>query len=76
MKAFAKILLAGTVAVMAVAMFSAPSEAAKKKSAKAGCVVWQSCQRADGVKMICDGNGNWTPTLGLPCLDKSCGPPC
>jgi len=79
MKAIAKFMLVGAVAVMAVAISAAPSEAAKKKRAKGmapGAHWGQQCT-APGSKVMVWGYGNkWHPTLWQTCAAPFCPPAC
>jgi hypothetical protein len=61
MKSIAKVLLVGTVAVMAIAVSAAPSEAKKRTKPKAGTYVGQICSAGCGKNNMCKVN-MWTPT--------------
>ena len=81
MKAITKFLLVGAVAVTAIAISVAPSEAAKKKRARAmaPCTIGALCTGATfspGAShiMVCGGDGKWYQALFTPvCLS---GTPC
>jgi hypothetical protein len=79
MKSFAKVLLVGAVAVMAIAVSAAPSEAAKKKKMKGpapGAYVGQLCS-AGGKVMIWGPDKKWSPALLTPvCAAPFCPPAC
>ena len=79
MKSFAKVVLVGAVAVMAIAISVAPSEAAKKKKMKgpaAGTYVGQLCS-AGGKVMIWGPDMKWSPALLTPvCAAPFCPPGC
>jgi hypothetical protein len=72
MKSFSRILLLGAVAVAAIAVSVAPSEAAKKKAAKA-CMPGAMCVSKAGVRQHCDGSGKWVAVLAPACSGPSCG---
>jgi hypothetical protein len=81
MTSLSKILLTGAVAVTAIAISSAPSEAAKRK-AKAPCVPGPMCSsgKATGVNNVnfCGVDGKWyraqvTPTCVQPLCPPKCG---
>ena len=79
MKSFAKVLLVGAVAVMAIAVSVAPSEAKKKKMMKgpaAGTYVGQLCS-ARGKVMIWGPDMKWSPALLTPvCAAPFCPAAC
>jgi hypothetical protein len=78
MKSFAKILLVGAVAVMAIAVSAAPSEAAKKKmkGPAAGTYAGQLCS-AGGKVMIWGADKKWSPALLTPvCAAPFCPASC
>jgi hypothetical protein len=79
MKSFAKVLLVGAVAVMAIAVSVAPSEAKKKKAMKgpaAGTYVGQLCS-AGGKVMIWGPDMKWSPALLTPvCAAPFCPAAC
>jgi len=78
MKKFSKILLAGAVALIAIAVSTAPSEAAKKRAkAPATCAPLTTCTMAKtGVIHQCWGDGKWQPMLLGACSGAGCPPPC
>jgi len=79
MKNFSKILLAGGIAVVAIAISTAPSEAAKRRAkAPVTCAPLTACTMAKtGVVHLCGGDGKWQPALFLPtCSGAGCSPPC
>jgi hypothetical protein len=82
MKSLAKLLLLSAVAVMAIAVSAAPSEAAKKKAKAAkppsDCsAVGASCTMGGtNVVHFCAGTKKWTPVLMPPCVGPGCPPPC
>ena len=87
MKAFAKVLLVGVVAVMAIAVSVAPSEAAKKKKAMKkgmapGAFVGQLCASDCGANATCKVNifladGKWYQAGLTPvCVTPYCPPAC
>ena len=85
MKSFAKLLLVGTVAVMAIAVSAAPSEAAKKKKntqvASVSCKDAGMCATNCGDKTcsvnVCAPGGNWVPAIFTPvCVKAQCPPKC
>ena len=79
MKSFAKILLVGAVAVMAIAVSVAPSEAAKKKRMKgpaAGTYVGQLCSTG-GKVMLWGPDMKWSPAVFTPvCAAPFCPASC
>ena len=76
MKSLAKFLLVGTVAVMAVAVTAAPSEAAKKKKGAALCTPGFICSTG-GKVMACGGDGKWYAAVLTPvCFEPFCPPKC
>ena len=84
MKSIAKILLVGAVAMMAIAVSAAPSEAAKKKKKGPGKGTFYgqlcstSCNASKVCKVMVWGYGNkWHPTLLTPaCLQPTCPAAC
>ena len=84
MKSFAKLLLVGTVAVMAIAVSAAPSEAAKKKNtqvASVSCKDAGMCATNCGDKTcsvnVCAPGGTWVPAIFTPvCVKAQCPPKC
>ena len=80
MKSLAKVLLVGAVAVMAIAVSVAPSEAAKKKKRmmgpKPGTYVGQLCSTG-GKVMIWGPDMKWSPALLTPvCASPMCPAAC
>jgi hypothetical protein len=80
MKSLSKLLLVGAVAVMAVAISAAPSEAAKRgkrmKAEPAKCMPGLTCSMGSKV-MACGGDGKWYPAVWTPvCLQPFCPPKC
>lgn len=84
MTSIPKLLMLGAVAVIAIAVSAAPSEAAKRKKAAkekslvptAACTQGQSCVMAgSGVRHFC-GGGKWVAVLAPPCTGASCGTKC
>ena len=79
MKCIAKALLVGAVAVMAVAISAAPSEAAKKKKMKApkpGAYIGQVCSTG-GKVMVWGADKKWSPAVFTPvCAAPFCPPAC
>ena len=84
MTSIPKFLMLGAVAVIAIAVSAAPSEAAKrKKIAKekslvptAACTHGQSCVMAGtGVRHYC-GGGKWVAVIAPACTGPTCGPRC
>ena len=83
MTMISKILLTGAVAVAAIAISSAPSEAAKKKGKQAAaCIPFAMCSvgPAAGVNRnnVCGAEGKWrasviTPTCVMPFCPPKCG---
>jgi hypothetical protein len=79
MNSSSKILLAGAVAVIAIAVSAVPSEAAKKRAkVPATCATLTSCTMAKtNVVHLCGGDGKWQPALLIPtCSGATCPPPC
>jgi hypothetical protein len=77
MKTIAKFLLVGAVAVMAVAISAAPSEAAKKKKMKGpapGTYWGQVCSAGGGKVMVWGYGSKWHP--GMPCTAPFCPQAC
>jgi hypothetical protein len=78
MKSIARVLLVGAVAVMAIAVSAAPSEAAKKKKMKApkpGTYIGQVCSTG-GKVMVWGTNKKWSPSLVPVCTAPFCPPAC
>ena len=81
MKSITKFLLVGAVAVTAIAISAAPSEAAKKKAkAAAPCTPTTLCTAPGssnvGNIMICGGDGKWYPAIFTPwCVNGTICPP-
>ena len=78
MKSFVKILLVGVVAVMAIAVSVAPSQAKMKKMKHpaAGTYVGQLCS-AGGKVMIWGPDMKWSPALLTPvCTAPFCPAAC
>jgi hypothetical protein len=83
MKSIAKILLVGAVAVTAIAISAAPSEAAKRKAKTAtACIPATLCSAgpAAGVNRVnvCGTDSKWyqavvTPTCAQPICPPKCG---
>jgi hypothetical protein len=91
MKMFAKFLMAGAVAVVAIAVSAAPSEAAKRHHMKkmavgvpAGvCVPGAACtglpnplQEGRGTVYMCGGDAKWVAHLSPGCMGPGCPAPC
>ena len=85
MKFFAKFLLVGSVAVMAIAISAAPSEAAKKKRMKApapGSYTGQVCATNRNASNACSvmawsAEKKWIPAYLTPvCLQPFCPKAC
>lgn len=82
MKSMMKILLAGAVAVMAIAVSAAPSEAAKKKKGPAaGAFIGQVCSTGCGKDNLCKTmvwtlDKKWSPALWPACAKPFCPPAC
>jgi hypothetical protein len=84
MKSIAKVLLVGAVAVMAIAMSAAPSEAAKKHhKAKAamGCgdggLCASTCSGSTCQVNFCGYDKQWHIALLTPiCIQGQCPPKC
>jgi len=85
MKSFAKALLVGAVAVMAIAVSAAPSEAAKKKRMKGpapGTYVGQlcstNCTAANSCStMFWSAEKKWISAVLSPvCVKPFCAPAC
>jgi photosystem II stability/assembly factor-like uncharacterized protein len=79
MKSMTKVLLVGAVAVMAIAVSAAPSEAAKRKHMKApakGTYIGQVCS-AGGKVMVWGADMKWSPAVFTPvCASPFCPPAC
>ena len=74
-KLTAKFLVAGAVAVMAIAMSVAPSEAAKRKAAScsAGNLCSTNCKSGWCSVYVCGGDGVWYTALLTPiCPQANC----
>lgn len=77
MKCIAKALLVGAVAVMAIAVSAAPSEAAKRKKGPApGTYFGQTCSTG-GKVMVWGPDMKWSPAVFTPvCAAPFCPPAC
>jgi hypothetical protein len=80
MTSISKILLTGAVAVAAIAISAAPSEAAKKKAKPCG-IPGTLCAagKPAGVNNvnICGGDGKWYRAQFTPtCMQPACPPKC
>jgi len=83
MKSIAKILLVGAVAVMAIAVSAAPSEAAKKKKMKGpkpGTFIGQVCSTC-GKDNTCKVSmwtheKKWAPAMFPVCMKPACPAAC
>ena len=77
MKSIAKVVLVGAVAVMAIAVSAAPSEAAKKKKKGPanGTYFGQVCS-AEGKVMVWGYDNKWYPGFGPACAAPFCPPAC
>ena len=77
MKSFSKILLAGAVAVIAIAASSVPSEAAKGAKKPAACTPGSACTMAKtNVVHRCWGDGKLVAMLLPACSGAGCPAPC
>ena len=82
MKSIAKLLLAGVVAIVAIAMSAAPSEAAKKKKAAkpAACTALTmcaaNCKGSECQVMQCTDGKWWVVFYSPVCYGTSCPPKC
>ena len=78
MKSLSKLLLVGAVAVMAIAITAAPSEAkGKKKKAAPPCVPGALCTMPNTHVMACGGDGKWYQAIFTPiCVGPICPPKC
>jgi len=84
MKSVSKLLLASAVAMMAIAISVAPSEAAKKKKKAAkpeACAVGMLCSTActSGICRVnvCGADRKWYQALFTPvCFTPGCPPAC
>ena len=81
MKSIAKILLAGAVAVMAIAVSAAPSEAKKRTKPKAGTYVGQVCSTGCGKNNACKvmmwtPDKKWSPAMFPTCTKPACPAAC
>jgi hypothetical protein len=78
MRSIARILSVGAVAVMAIAVSAAPSEAAKKKRMKApkpGTYIGQVCSTG-GKVMVWGADKKWSPALMPACTAPFCPAAC
>lgn len=84
MKSLTKILLVGAVAVMAIAVSAAPSEAAKKKQMKAasscapaGTLCSTGCVGSGCKIKVCGGDGQLYQAMFTPvCFNAVCPKAC
>jgi hypothetical protein len=83
MKSFAKIMLVGAIAVMAIAISAAPSEAAKKKkvAAATGCsnagMCASNCTSGTCQVNICGVDSQWHVAILTPvCVEAHCPSKC
>jgi hypothetical protein len=81
MKSIAKILLVGAVAVMAIAVSAAPSEAAKKKRMKPGTYIGQVCSTCGKKDNTCKVSmwtheKKWAPAMFPTCVKPACPAAC
>ena len=81
MKSLSKFLLVGAVAVMAIAISAAPSEAAKhskKMAAPKPCPMPGAlCTMPNTHVMACAGDGKWYQAIFTPiCVGPICPPAC
>jgi hypothetical protein len=83
MNSFTKLLLVGAVALAAMAVSVAPSEAAKKKRAKAsapcvaGLLCSTACARGTCKVNVCGIDGKWYRAAFTPvCSGGVCPPAC
>jgi hypothetical protein len=80
MKSFAKFLLVGAVAVTAIALTAAPSEAAKKKMSSTctpTTLCSAQCKTGSCWIQVCGGDGKWYQALITPvCLEPGCPAKC
>jgi hypothetical protein len=81
MKAITKFLLVGAVAVTAIALSAAPSEAAKKKAKTAALcnpahLCASNCTGGLCKVNICGGDGKWYQALFTPVCVGACPPAC
>jgi hypothetical protein len=81
MKSITKALLVCAVAVTAIAISAAPSEAAKHKAkAAASCTPGMTCTMGSGAGpnkvMACGGDGKWYGALFTPYCVGICPPAC
>jgi hypothetical protein len=81
MKPIAKVLLVGAVAVMAIAISAAPSEAARKKAKKmAACTPMMTCSTAckggSCQVMACGVDGKRHTALPPVCMQPFCPSAC
>ena len=75
MKSFSRMLLLGAVAVVAIAVSAAPSEAKKKAAKATACTPGAACVSKAGVRQFCDGSGKWVAMLAPACTGAACGGP-
>lgn len=75
MKSFSQFLLVSAVAVVAIAVSAAPSEAKKKMAKPSACTAGASCVSKAGVRQFCDGSGKWVAVLAPACTGAACGGP-
>ena len=76
-----KLLLCGAVAAMAIAMSSAPSEAAKRRAASQACMgpggCSHSCKGGSCLMNACGFDGKWYPSVLPPaCVLPFCPKKC
>jgi hypothetical protein len=83
MKSIARILLVGAIAVMAIAISAAPSEAAKKKRhakmvcSAAGTLCSAKCAEGTCAMKVCGSDGKWYDAVLTPvCIGASCPKGC
>ena len=80
MKSLSKLLLVGAVAVMAIAISAAPSEAKGKKKKMAApppCMPGALCTMPNTHVMACGGDGKWYQAIFTPiCVGPICPPKC
>jgi hypothetical protein len=73
MKSLSRIFLLGAIAVVAIAVSAAPSEAKKKMAKASACTAGAACVSKAGVRHFCDGSGKWVAVLAPACSGPSCG---
>ena len=80
MKTISKLLLVGAVAVVAIAVSAAPSEAKKKAAKMAACTPMMTCSTAckGGAcsVMACGVDGKRYPAIPPVCTQPFCPPGC